>query len=238
LFRRRRSGHDGIAGRHNRSQATEPGSMSSEFVKFAAALFAILNPFGNTAIFLSVTAERSNAERRRIALVTTAAVLVTLVVAAAIGQDILALFGISIGAFRVAGGVIVLLIALSMLHARPSAVHHSPDEEAEGRQKDNPAIFPLAIPVIAGPGAIATVILHGERAQGLGGFLAIAVVIVLMCVVLLVALHAADRLSSLLGATSMNVLTRLMGMVLAAIAVEMMAGGLGELFPQLHVAGG
>ena len=211
--------------------------MSSEFVKFAAALFAILNPFGNTAIFLSVTAERSNAERRRIALVTTAAVLVTLVVAAAIGQDILALFGISIGAFRVAGGVIVLLIALSMLHARPSAVHHSPDEEAEGRQKDNPAIFPLAIPVIAGPGAIATVILHGERAQGLGGFLAIAVVIVLMCVVLLVALHAADRLSSLLGATSMNVLTRLMGMVLAAIAVEMMAGGLGELFPQLHVAG-
>ncbi|MGH6899569.1 MAG: MarC family protein [Geminicoccaceae bacterium] len=205
--------------------------MSSEFVKFAAALFAILNPFGNTAIFLSVTAERSATERQQIALMTTVAVLVTLLIAAVIGADILALFGISIGAFRIAGGVIVLLIALSMLRARPSAVHHSPEEEADGRQKDNPAIFPLAIPVIAGPGAIATVILYGERAHGLGGLLTIAAVIVSMCVVLLVALRAAGRLSSLLGPTGM-------GVILAAIAVEMMAGGLVELFPQLRPAGG
>jgi multiple antibiotic resistance protein len=212
--------------------------MSSEFVKFAAALFAILNPFGNTAIFLSVTADRSSAERQRIALMAAAAVLVTLLVAAAIGEEILALFGISIGAFRVAGGVIVLLIGLSMLHARPSGVHHSAEEEAAGQQKDNPAIFPLAIPVIAGPGAIATVILYAQHAEGIGGALTIGIVILLMCGVLLLALRAADRLSSLLGPTGMNVLTRLMGMILAAIAVEMMAGGLGELFPQLHVAEG
>ena len=212
--------------------------MSSEFVKFAAALFAILNPFGNTAIFLSVTAERSEAERRRIALVTTAAVLVTLLVAAAIGQDILALFGISIGAFRVAGGVIILLIGLSMLHARRSGVHHSAAEETDGQQKDDPAVFPLAIPVIAGPGAMATAILYAEHAEGIGGALAIGAVIVLMCGVLLAALRAAGRLSRLLGPTGMNVLTRLMGMILAAIAVEMMAGGLGELFPQLRVAAG
>jgi multiple antibiotic resistance protein len=215
-----------------------PVSMSSEFVKFAAALFAILNPFGNTAIFLSVTADRSSAERQRIALMAAAAVLVTLLAAAAVGEEILALFGISIGAFRVAGGVIVLLIGLSMLRARPSEVHHSAEEEAAGQQKDNPAIFPLAIPVIAGPGAIATVILYAQRAEGIGGALMIGVVIVLMCGVLLLALCAADRLSSVLGPTGMNVLTRLMGMILAAIAVEMMAGGLGELFPQLHVAGG
>jgi multiple antibiotic resistance protein len=168
---------------------------------------------------LSVTEGRSGAERQKIALGTTVAVLVTLVVAAVIRHDILALFGISIGAFRVAGGLIVLLIALAMLHARPSAIHHSPAEAADGRQKDNPAIFPLAIPVIAGPGAIATVI-------------------ALMCAVLWFALRAAGRLASLLGQTSMNVLTRLMGVLMAAIAVEMMAGGLGELFPQLHVAAG
>jgi multiple antibiotic resistance protein len=212
--------------------------MSSEFVKFAAALFAILNPFGNTAIFLSVTADRSSAERHRIALITAAAVLVTLLAAAVVGEEILALFGISIGSFRVAGGVIILLIGLSMLHARPSGVHHSAEEEAAGQQKDNPAIFPLAIPVIAGPGAIATAILYAQHAEGIGGALTIGVVIVLMCAVLLLALRAADRLSSLLGPTGMNVLTRLMGMILAAIAVEMMAGGLGELFPQLRVAGG
>ena len=212
--------------------------MSSEFVRFAAAFFAILNPFGNTAVFLSITAERSSAERQRIALATAAAVLVTLLVAAAIGEEILRLFGISIGSFRVAGGVIVLLIGLSMLHARPSGVHHSPEEEAAGQQKDNPAIFPLAIPVVAGPGAIATVILYAQHARGLGGAITIGAVIALMCLVLLVALSAAGRLLSLLGPTGMNVLTRLMGMILAAIAVEMMAGGLGELFPQLHVAGG
>ena len=212
--------------------------MSSEFVRFAAALFAILNLFGNTAIFLSITAERSSAERHRIALLTTAAVLITLLVAAAIGDQILALFGISIGSFRLAGGVIVLLIGLSMLQARQSGVHHSAAEEAEGQQKDNPAIFPLAIPMIAGPGAIATVILYAQHARGVGGALTIGIVIVLMCGALFLALRAADRLSSLLGPTGMNVLTRLMGMILAAIAVEMMAGGLGELFPQLRVAAG
>jgi multiple antibiotic resistance protein len=211
--------------------------MSSEFVKFAAALFAILNPFGNTAIFLSVTAERSTADRQRIALLTSVAVLITLVVAAVVGQEILDLFGISIGSFRIAGGVIVLLIALSMLRARQSGVHHSAQEEADGQQKDNPAIFPLAIPVIAGPGAIATVILYAEHARTVGGALTIGAVILLLCLVLLVTLRAADRLSGLLGRTGMNVLTRLMGMVLAAIAVEMMAGGLRDLFPQLGAAG-
>jgi MarC family membrane protein len=212
--------------------------MSSEFVKFAAALFAILNPFGNTAIFLSVTADRSDAERRQIALIASLAVLITLAVAAVLGQDILALFGISIGSFRIAGGLIILLIALSMLHARPSGVHHSAQEETDGQQKDNPAIFPLAIPVIAGPGAMATVILYAQHAQGVGGAIAIGAVIVLMCLILLVTLRAAGRLSGLLGATGMNVLTRLMGMILAAIAVEMIAGGLTELFPQLQPGGG
>jgi multiple antibiotic resistance protein len=212
--------------------------MSSEFVKFAAALFAILNPFGNTTIFLSVTAERSTADRQRIALLTSVAVLITLVVAAVVGQEILDLFGISIGSFRIAGGVIVLLIALSMLRARQSGVHHSAQEEADGQQKDNPAIFPLAIPVIAGPGAIATVILYAEHAGSVGGALTIGAVILLLCLVLLVTLRAADRLSGLLGPTGMNVLTRLMGMILAAIAVEMMAGGLRDLFPQLQVTGG
>jgi multiple antibiotic resistance protein len=212
--------------------------MSSEFVKFAAALFAILNPFGNTAIYLSVTADRSAAERRQIALIASLAVLITLAVAAVLGQDILALFGISIGSFRIAGGLIILLIALSMLHARPSGVHHSAQEETDGQQKDNPAIFPLAIPVIAGPGAMATVILYAQHVQGVGGAIAIGAVIVLMCLILLVTLRAAGRLSSLLGATGMNVLTRLMGMILAAIAVEMIAGGLTELFPQLQPGGG
>lgn len=165
--------------------------MSSEFVKFAAALFAILNPFGNTAIFLSVTAQRTRADQQRIAVTTVAAGLITLLVAALIGQDLLTLFGISIGSFRIAGGLIVLLIALSMLHARPRDFHHSKQEEADGQQKDNPAIFPLAIPVIAGPGAIATVILYAEHTRSISGALTIGAVIALMCLMLLGVLRAA-----------------------------------------------
>jgi multiple antibiotic resistance protein len=211
--------------------------MTDEFLRFAAALFAIMNPFGNIAIFLSITADRSAAERRRIAIITAAAVLITLLVAAVLGQEILALFGISVGSFRVAGGIIVLLIGLSMLRAQQSGVHHSPQEQDAGRIKDNPAIFPLAIPMIAGPGSMATVILYGQHAQGPLGWITIAAVIVVMCSLLLLALHAAGRLSAFLGTTGMNVLTRLMGMLLAAIAVEMMVGGLVELFPQLREAG-
>jgi multiple antibiotic resistance protein len=208
--------------------------LSEEFLRFAAALFAIMNPFGNIAIFLSVTGDRSAAERARIATMTSCAVLVTLLVAAVLGQQILALFGISVGAFRVAGGIIILILALSMLHAQQSGVHHSAQEEDAGRAKDNPAIFPLAIPLIAGPGSMATVILYSQHAEGLPGAAMIGAVIVLLCGVLLVALRAADRLSTFLGTTGLNVLTRLMGMLLAAIAVEMMVGGLTELFPQLQ----
>ena len=211
--------------------------MTSEFLTFAAALFAIMNPFGNVAIFLSVTADRSPAERSKIATTTAAAVLITLLVAAVLGQQILALFGISVGAFRIAGGIIILILALAMLHAQPSGVHHSAQEEEAGRAKDNPAFFPLAIPVIAGPGSMATVILYAQHAHGLLGAATIGAVIVLMCGVLLLALHAADRMAAFLGTTGLNVLTRLMGMVLAAIAVEMVVGGLADLFPQLRRVG-
>jgi len=211
--------------------------MSNEFLRFAAALFAIMNPFGSVAIFLSITADRSAAERGKIATVTVAAVLITLLVAAVLGQQILALFGISVGAFRIAGGIIILIMGLSMLHAQPSGVHRSAQEEDAGRTKDNPAVFPLAIPMIAGPGSMATVILYSQHARGLLGAATIGAVIVLMCGVLLLTLHTADRLSAFMGTTGMKVLTRLMGMLLAAIAIEMMVGGLTELFPQLHRGG-
>lgn len=211
--------------------------LSDEFLRFAAALFAIMNPFGNIAIFLSVTADRSAAERRRIATMTALAVLITLVVAAVLGEQILALFDITVGSFRIAGGIIILILALSMLHAQQSGVHSSPQEEDAGKAKDNPAVFPLAIPMIAGPGSMATVILYAQHAHGLPANATLGAVIVLLSGVLLVALRTADRLSALLGTTGLNVLTRLMGMLLAAIAVEMMVGGLADLYPQLRRGG-
>jgi multiple antibiotic resistance protein len=222
---------------HSLGKSMEALPTSGEFMRFAAALFAIMNPFGNLAIFLSITADRSDAERRGIALATSGAVLITLLVTAALGEEILALFGITVGSFQIAGGVIILILALSMLHAQPSGVHHSPEEEDAGRAKDNPAVFPLAIPLIAGPGSMTTVILYAQHARGPVDWLTMAAVIALMCGLVLGALLAADRMSRLLGTTGLNVLTRLMGVLLAAIAVEMMVGGLSAVFPQLHNGG-
>jgi MarC family membrane protein len=211
-------------------------SLSTEFLSFGAALFAIMNPFGAIPIFLSLTADNTPAERLRIGGVTALAVLVALLVTALVGHQLLGFFGISIGAFRAAGGLIILLLALSMLHGRQSTVHHSPVEQQDGEAKDDPAVFPLAIPLIAGPGSIATVILYSGQAPGLAGYLVIGATIALLCLVLYFTLRLAAPLSGLLGATGMNVATRLMGMLLAAIAVEMIAAGIGDLFPALRGA--
>ena len=212
-------------------------SLSTEFLRFGAALFAIMNPFGAIPIFLSLTADNTPAERRRIGGVTALAVLVALLVTALVGHQILGFFGVSIGAFRAAGGLIILLLALSMLHGRQSTVHHSPVEQQDGEAKDDPAVFPLAIPLIAGPGSIATVILYSNQVRGVAGYLVIGAVIALLCLVLYLALRLALPLSDRLGATGMNVATRLMGMLLASIAVEMIAAGIGDLFPSLGASG-
>ncbi len=209
------------------------GMDSAEFLRFLAAMLAIMNPIGGMPVFISLTSDRSPEDRRRIALVGSLAVLVVLVVTALAGEPILHFFGISVPSFRVAGGIIVLLIALSMLQAKRSEVHHSEEEQAEGAAKESPAVFPLAIPMIAGPGAISTVIIYTHQAHGVTGWAAIAAVIVVMVVAVYVAMRVAVPVAAALGTAGMNVVVRLMGILLAAIAVEMIAGGITGLFPSI-----
>ena len=205
----------------------------AEFLEFLAAMLAIMNPIGGMPVFISLTADRSPDERRRIALVASLAVLVVLAVTALAGQPILQFFGISVASFRVAGGIIVLLIALSMLQAKRSEVHHTEDEAADGVAKDSPAVFPLAIPMISGPGAISTVIIYSHQAHGPAGWAAIVAVLLVMVLATYVGMRVAVPVAAALGTTGMNVAVRLMGILLAAIAVEMIAGGLVGLFPAL-----
>jgi multiple antibiotic resistance protein len=208
------------------------------YLKFFAALFAIINPIGAIPVFLSVTRDSGEAERRRIAILTTVAVLIVLLVTAALGDGILSFFGIRVAAFQVAGGLIILLMAIAMLQAQASAVHHSDSEEQQGVEKDNPAIFPLAIPLIAGPGSITTVILYGDDVHGVADAVHVVVIIVSISAIVYVALRSAVRLGTLLGPTGVKVVTRLMGMLLAAIAVDLIAGGLTILLPGLAGTGG
>ncbi|MEP6679140.1 MAG: MarC family protein [Betaproteobacteria bacterium] len=193
-----------------------------EIVKFFAALFAIMNPIGGIPVFLTVTDGKSDAERFRIALVASVAVAAILIACVLIGAELLRAFGISVAGLRTAGGLIILSIAYSLLHAKPSGMHQSPDDATA---QDNPAIYPLAMPMIAGPGAISTVIVFAHGAGGASSYAVLIGVIMLMAVLIFLGMRMSILASRILGTAGMNVITRMMGIILAAIAVEMVFDG-------------
>ncbi len=202
------------------------------------SLIAVLNPVGAAPIYLTLVADRDAAEARRIRWVTTVALWVTLTGFALAGGSILALFGISLASFRTGGGILILLMGISMLHGGSvSHVKHTPEEAQDAAERDSVAIVPLAIPMLAGPGSISTVIVFGAHAHTLPQYLAVLGAIVLCSVLVWLTLAFALRLQRFLGVTGIKIITRVMGLVLAAMAVEFMAKGLIELFPVLTLTG-
>jgi multiple antibiotic resistance protein len=200
------------------------------YVSFFLTLIAVLDPFMATPVFLGLCAGRSEAERQRIARVASLTVVVILVGAALSGEALLRLLGTSLASFRIAGGLVLLLMALAMLQARPGDVRQT-EQEANGAHGE-PGIVPLAIPLLAGPGAISTVMIAVQQ----GGWqhqAAVIALILLVGVALWLMLRLAIPLGRLLGATGFNIATRLLGLLLAAIAVETMAVGFRQLFPAL-----
>ena len=205
-------------------------------IKVFSALFAIMNPVANVPVFLSLTHGASDAERRRIAVTALIAVSVGCVVAAVAGETILGVFGVSINDFRLAGGLLVLLIALSMLHGTASTQQAPTEAERKDLARtdaDSVAIYPLAIPLLLGPGAIATMIVLGHTAYGSGRELAFALGLLVFLGVLSVSMLAAPWIGRHLSTRSTAIAQRLMGMILAAIAVDMMLSSLRNSFPGL-----
>ena len=195
------------------------------FLTFGS-LFAIVDPFAAIPPFLAMTARDAPAQRRRMArtaCVTAAGVMATF---ALLGPAIFRLFGITLAAFQVAGGLVLLLSALDMLRAQKSALKETPEEVAEGMGKDDIAITPLAVPLLAGPGAITTSIVLAGRAANLAQkaifFALIALVAVLSYWTLTLAAESAKKLSP----TLLNIMTRLMGLLLAAIGVQFILSAL------------
>jgi len=195
------------------------------FLTFGS-LFAIVDPFAAVPTFLAMTARDSAEQRRRMArtaCITCAAVMAGF---AALGPMIFKLFGITMPAFQIAGGLVLLLSSLDMIRAQKSPMRETPEEFAEGMTKDDIAITPLAVPLLAGPGAITTSIVLGGRAQGYGQkavfFVLIALVGLLSYWVLTLAADSAKKLSP----TILNIITRLMGLLLAAIGVQLILSAL------------
>ncbi|MBS9477346.1 MarC family protein [Ancylobacter radicis] len=202
--------------------------------KVFAALFAIMNPVANLPIFLSLTGGMGEAEQRRTAILVTATVATGCFVSAVAGEAILAFFGLDVNHFRLAGGLIVLLIALSMLHGQESATHGgSPSERAQFASAANVAFYPLAIPILLGPGTISALIVYAHQAAGTARLVALGAGMAGFIAVLGAALIAAPWIGRVLSPTVMTVTRRLMGMVLAAIAMEMLVASLRALFPGL-----
>lgn len=206
---------------------------SALFIKFFSSLFAIVNPFGGVIMFISLTGDLNRMERRRTALVAAFAFFCFLVVAAIIGETLLAFFGISIPAFQAAGGLILLLMAISMLRAKRSELRSTAGERSEAEDSDNVGVFPMAMPYFAGPGSFALTILTSHDNYSVSGLAVIISVIVLVALSILAVLWFSTPLSEKLGVTGLNVITRIMGIILAAFSVELMAAGLLGLFPAL-----
>lgn len=198
-----------------------------------SAVFSVVDPLGVVPVYLAMTSSDSRKHKRRTAVRASIAMFVTLAVFAASGNYILNFFGISLGAFRIAGGVLLLLLAIDMLRAQKSRQKSTPEEEAEGAEKPDVSIFPLAIPMLSGPGAVATVMVLMARAHGMIEmgivFIAIALTALITFVVLLGATFAEKRL----GQTGINVLHRVMGLLLAAIAVQFIVDGARDVLPHI-----
>jgi multiple antibiotic resistance protein len=205
----------------------------TEYTKLFAGLLAIVNPLGIVPIFLSLTEGNSVAQRRRVAVVSSVAVAIILITCLVLGNSILQIFGITIGSFRVAGGLLLMIVAISMLYAAPSPIKTTGVEQTEAVEKEDIAIVPLAIPLMAGPGAISTVIVFAQQSTSLYHYLMVSAVTVSVAVVTVVILMSAPVIGSLFGKTGMNIVTRVMGLILAAIAVEFIASGMLSLFPGL-----
>ncbi len=210
-----------------------PDISGSEYIKIFTGIISVLNPIGAIPVFVGLTSDRSDRERASIARFTALSVTIILLVAAISGQAILHFFGISIASFRVGGGILILLMAISMLHAKVSHAKHTPDEFREAGDADSIAVVPLAIPLLAGPGAISTVIVYSHQAENLINMSALFAVIIVAGVIVYTALRMAVPLSEKLGTIGINIAVRLLGLLLAAIAVEFMAAGLRVLFPGL-----
>ena len=205
----------------------------SSYIEFAITLLTIINPVGTAAIFAGMAGDRPVPEQRAIARASAFTSGVAMIVVTWIGSAILSFFGVTTPGLQAAGGVILILMGLSMLASRPTRIKHTPAEEVEAHERESIAVVPLSIPITVGPGAITTIILF---TQGMTGFIdrvVISAIGVLFGLLMWVMLHFAGPIARKLGVTGVRVVTRIMGLLLLALAFQMFAAGLRVLLPGL-----
>lgn len=206
---------------------------NSAYVRFSllalSSIFFLVDPFAALPTFLAVTADQNPAKRVRTARKASLTALIILSAFAAAGQYIFKMFGITLPAFEIAGGIILLLIGLDMLEAKRSPTQESTDDTEDATHKDDAGIVPMGIPMLAGPGAITSVMVLVGQAQDLRENLAIFGAIAITCGISFLVLGSAARVAKTMGDTGIRILVRIMGLLLVALAVQDFVNGLGDL---------
>jgi len=196
------------------------------------SLLTILTPFSVLPVYVSLTAGMPDAVRKRALLKTLGTVLVTLLFFQWTGMYLFRILGVELPSFQIAGGLIIASMAWSMLHANPSRIQTTRTEGEESQEKEDFSVVPLAIPMLSGPGAITTVILLSQQQQHIVGDVSLSAVILLATLILYPVFRLAHPIFERLGVTGTRILTRVMGMLLLAIAIEFVVQGiLGSLPP-------
>jgi multiple antibiotic resistance protein len=198
-----------------------------------SAVFFVVDPMGVVPVFVAMTQGDSEKKRSQMARRASLTAFVILTFFAVAGTVIFRLLGVTLGAFKVAGGILLLLTAIDMLRAQQARTRIIPEEQQEGTEKDDVAIFPLAIPLLAGPGAIATVTALMGRAGRTLFMVPVVLSIAITCAASYAMLRAAVPIARILGVTGLNVMNRVIGLIIGAIAVQFVFDGLKDTFPRL-----
>ena len=206
--------------------------MSMDF-KPLVTLMAIVNPLAIVPFFIHYTQDFTREQRRRTIWISSFSAFVVIAVSALMGLQILEFFGISLASFQVGGGMLLLTSALAMLNAQPAEAKSNEEEMHDAAARASIAVVPLTIPLLTGPATMSTVVIYADKAKS---FFQLATLVgygVVIALATALCFSLAQPIARGLGKTGINVMTRLMGLILAALAVEVMSDGLVKLFPSL-----
>lgn len=203
------------------------------YFKFLVGLFAIVNPVGLLPVFISLTEHLDSESRNQTNRTANIAVAVILIISLLAGNIILDIFSISINSFRIAGGLLVVMIGMTMINGKLGENKQNKEEITESLSKTSVALVPLALPLMGGPGAITSMIVWGTNYQSLGYIVGFIICILIFCGCCWFLFRSAPFITRTLGKSGLNVVTRIMGLLLMALGVEIMVGGIRDLFPGL-----
>ena len=208
-----------------------------DFIKPLITLLAVVNPLAAVPFFIHYTYGLTHAQRRRTVVTASVTAFLVIALSALLGLQLLEFFGISLASFQVGGGMLLLISAMNMLNAQPAEAKQPGRDLEEGAQKAatgaSIAVVPLTIPLLTGPATMSTVVIYAERVQHFWQLMVLVSYGVVIGAATFVCFALAEPIARVLGQTGIKVMTRLMGLILAALAVEVMAVGLVKLFPGL-----